>query len=328
MDRRLVLAPLISLGILSLIPPLLGFNNYYLLLASLILLYTTMVSAWNIIGGFAGQLDLAAGAYHGIGIFVTGLLFIFYRVTPLIGIFLGGAVASLLAVAIGYPTFRFGLREVWYALSSLALVVILYKLFLVWESVGGTIERYLPKVGFSWFYLTFPGNYLYYYLMSALLLAATIAINIRIRYSRLGYYLLAIRENEEAAEMLGIDVRRYKLYALMIYSFIVGLTGGIFVLMLGYVHPVLFDSWISIQTAILGIVGGLGSIAGGPIIAVILLAIAEYLRVRFGGYIPGLHQILFAIILMLIVLFKPGGIGEWLDSLWHRITARRGMEVA
>jgi len=323
MDRRLLITPLVTLLILGGIPPMLRFNNYYLLLATLILLYTTMVSAWNIIGGFAGQVDLAAGAYHGIGIFVTGLLLIFYGVTPLLGIFLGGAVAALLALGIGYPTFRFGLREVWYALSSLALVVILYKLFLVWESVGGTIERYLPKVGFSWLYLSFPGNYTYYYFMSALLLVATIAINIRIRYSRLGYYLLAIRENEEAAEMLGIDVRRYKLYALTIYSFIVGLTGGIFVLMLGYVHPVLFDSWISIQTALLGIVGGLGSIAGGPIIAVVLLAVAEYLRVQFGGYIPGLHQIIFAIILMLIVLFKPGGIGEWLDALWRRITIGR-----
>jgi branched-chain amino acid transport system permease protein len=320
MNRRLLVVPTISLGVLSLIPLILHFNNYYLLLASLILLYTTMVSAWNIIGGFAGQIDLAAGAYHGIGIFVTGLLFIFYRVTPWIGIFLGGAVAALLALMIGYPTFRFGLREVWYALTSLALVVILYKLFLVWESVGGPIERYLPKVGFSWFYLTFPNTYTYYYYMSALLLVATIFLNIRIRYSKLGYYLLAVRENEEAAEMLGIDIRRYKLYALMIYSFIVGLTGGIFVLMLGYVHPVLFDSWISIQTAMLGIVGGLGSIAGGPVIAVVLLAIAEYLRVRLGGYIPGLHQIMFAIILMAIVLFKPEGIGDWINTMWRKLS--------
>lgn len=305
--------------ILALVPLVLQFNNYYLLLAGLILLYTSMVSAWNIIGGFAGQLDLAAGAYHGIGIFVTGLLFIFYKITPWIGIFVGGVVAVLFAILVGVPTFRFGIKEVWYALSSLALVLILYKLFLVWEDVGGTIERYLPNVGFSWYYLRFPNNYTYYYYMTVILLIACIIINIKIRNSKLGYYLLAIRENEDAAEMLGIDTRRYKLYALIIYSFLVSLTGGIFVLMLGYVHPVLFDSWISIQTAVLGIAGGLGSIVGGPIISIVLLILAEYLRVTLGSYIPGLHQVIFAIILMLVVLFKPGGIGEVIDKFVSRV---------
>lgn len=151
----------------------------------------------------------------------------------------------------------------------------------------------------------------------------TLLVNIKVRYSKLGYYLLSIRENEEAAESLGIDVRRYKLYALIIYSFLVSLTGGIFVLILGYVHPVVFDSWVSIQTAILGIVGGLGSITGGPVIAIILLTLAEFLRVSLGGYIPGLHQIIFAIILMVVVLYKPEEIGVWINKLWSRV---RGMK--
>jgi len=317
--RAQLLSLLTFIAVLIIVPLALQFNNYYLLLASLILLYTSMVSAWNIIGGFAGQLDLAAGAYHGIGIFVTGLLFIFYNITPLIGMFLGGIVAVLFAILVGIPTFRFGIREVWYALSSLALVLILYKLFLVWEDVGGTVERYLPNVGFSWYYLRFPNNFTYYYYMAVILLIVCIFVNIKIRNSKLGYYLLAIRENEDAAEMLGIDTRRYKLYALIIYSFLVSMTGGIFVLMLGYVHPVLFDSWISIQTAVLGIAGGLGSIAGGPLVAVVLLILAEYLRVSLGSYIPGLHQVIFAIILMLVVLFKPGGVGELVDTLVARI---------
>lgn len=322
MNRKVVLPPIALTILLGIVPLIVAFNNYLVFVAALIVLYTSMVLAWNIIGGFAGQLDLAAGAYHGLGIFVTGLLFIFFNITPWIGMFVAGLVCVGFAVLIGYPTFRFGLREVWYALSSLALVVILYKLFLIWEDVGGTIERYLPKVGYSLFYLRFPANYTIYYYMSVVLLAITLFVNLKIRHSKLGYYLLAIRENEEAAEMLGIDVRRYKLYSLMIYSFLVSFTGSIFVLMLGYVHPVMFDAWISIQTAILGIVGGLGSIAGAIVSSFVLLTLAEYLRTTLSGYLPGFHQVVFAIILMLVVLFKPEGIGDWINKLWMRVRRR------
>lgn len=322
MDRKIILPPIALLTFLGIAPILMAFNNYLVFVAALIVLYTSMVAAWNIIGGFAGQLDLAAGAYHGLGIFVTGLLFIFLKITPWIGMFVAGLVSVGFAILVGYPTFRFGIREVWYALSSLALVVILYKVFLVWEDVGGTIERYLPNVGYSIFYLRFPANYTVYYYMSVILLAVTLIVNLKIRYSKLGYYLLAIRENEEAAEMLGIDVRKYKLYSLIIYSFLVSFTGSIFVLMLGYVHPVMFDPWISIQTAILGIVGGIGSIAGGIVSALVLLTLAEYLRSTLSGYLPGFHQVVFAIILMLIVLFKPEGVGDWINKLWMRVSKK------
>ncbi len=309
MDKKRFLPTLAFLIPLALYPIFIGFNNYFLNVGTFIVIYATIVAAWNIICGFAGQLDLGAGAYMGMGIFVTGILLLWWNITPLIGIIVGGLAAAALGFVIGYPTFRFGVREVWYALSSLALVSILQKLFLVWEQVAGPVERRLPYFSGEWYLMRFYNFSIYYY-MSLALLIITLLLNVKIRYSKIGYYLLAIRENEEAAEMLGVDVRKYKLLALLIYSFIVGLTGGIFVLIAGYYHPSLFDPWISIQTAILGIVGGLGAIYGAPLTALIILGIQEYLRFTLGGIIQGLHLIVYAVILILVVLFKPEGISE------------------
>lgn len=305
---------------LAVFPTIISYNNYFLNVGTFIVIYATIVAAWNIIGGFAGQLDLGAGAYMGVGIFTTGILLLWWNITPIIGIFISGLAAAALGVIIGYPTFRFGIREVWYALSSLALVSILQKIFLVWEEVAGPVERRLPYFAASLYHLRFY-NYAIYFYMALALLAITLILNVKIRYTKTGYYLLAIRENEEAAEMLGVDVRKYKLIALMIYSFIVGITGGIFVLIAGYYHPTLFDPWISIQTAILGIVGGLGAIFGAPLTALIILTIAEYLRFTLGGIIQGLHLIIYAIILILVVLFKPEGLSEFFYSVYRYIAA-------
>lgn len=313
-----VLPYIILTIILALVPSALGFSNYFTLLAAIILLYTTMVVAWNIIGGYAGQLDLAAGAYHGIGIFATGVLLLWWNITPWIGMIVGGILAVGMAVLIGYPTFRFGLREVWYALSSFALVFILQKFFLIWEEVGGTVEHHLPFYEWSLYHLRFGQNYVYYYVILGLFIL-TLIVTVRIRYSKLGYYLLAIRENEDAAEMLGVDVRKYKLIALSIYSFLLGLTGGIFVVMIGYYHPSLFDPWISLQTVLIGIVGGLGSVVGPALTAIIVLGISEYLRVTLGGLIPGLHLVIFAVMLMLVVLFKPEGLAPIFEGAIRRI---------
>jgi branched-chain amino acid transport system permease protein len=309
---------------LAAVPFLVGLNEYYLFLVTLILLYTTIVVAWQLIGGYGGQLDLGAGAYHGLGAVVTGFLMVNYGVSGWVGLLVSGAAAAGVAFLIGYPSFRLGLKEVWYALSSLALVLILQKIFLLWTDVAGPLERYIPYAEFDPVFMR-AGTKIFYYYITAALLAATFLIVSRIRRSKTGLYLISIRENEEAAEMLGVDVRRYKLQALMIYSFIAAVTGGIYASMVGFYHPTLFDSWISIQTATLAIVGGLGHLLGPPIVSIILLTVQEYLRITLGAVIIGLHQVIFGIILVVIIMFKPDGLGPLIDSLARRfpVSVRR-----
>ncbi len=309
-------------AILLLLPLLLGLNDYYIFLSTLILLYTTIVVAWQLIGGLGGQLDLGAGAYHGLGAVITGYFMVYHGLSGWVGLVLSGLAAAGIAFVIGYPSFRFGLREVWYALSSLALVLILQKIFLLWPDVAGPLERYIPYAEFDPFFMRSGYKSFYYYITLAVL-AATFIIVFRIKRGKTGLYLLSIRENEEAAEMLGVDVRKYKLFALMLYSFITAITGGIYASMVGFYHPVLFDSWISIQTATLAIAGGLGHFWGPPITSVILLSIQEYLRITFGAVIIGLHQIIFGVILIIIILFKPDGLGPLIDNLTARLVRQQ-----
>ncbi len=304
--------------VLALVPVFLGFNFYYVLLATNVMLAASLVAAWNIIGGYAGQLDLAASAYMALGAVITGHLLASFGLTPWIGMFIGAAVAVGVAVLVGYPTFRFGIKEVWYALLTSALVVIMMRIYYL---IYGSFETYIPHMEPEWLYLTFRRYEVYYYML-ATMLVIIIWVNLKIKDSKLGYYLAAIREDELAAEALGIDVRRYKLYALMIYAALAGLVGGIYITLTGILSFRLFDPWLGIVTAVMGIVGGLGSIGGAVLAAVILRSLEEYLRGAIGATYPGSHLLVYGLILILVGVLKPEGLASLLDYLKKKIIRR------
>ncbi len=290
---------------LALVPFILGFNQYYILLAATSLIFAVFVVAWNIIGGYAGQLDLAPIAYVGIGGIVAAQLLKYYGITPWIGMFIGAGASMLLAAAIGYPTFRFGIKEVWYALLTASLVVILNNIAHLPQFLG-SLDHYLPaKTG--WYYLIFTDYQNLYYVILAVLIA-TIVINLKISNSKTGYYLRAIREDELAAEALGIDVRKYKLKALMTYAGIMGFTGYLYIVLQGTYSYHTFDSPTSLTIAIMGIIGGLGSVAGAFTSAIFLKTVEEYLRSTIGATIPGLYLLIYGILLIVVGIFKPEGI--------------------
>lgn len=307
----------IALGI----PYVLRTNQYQVLLATTVLLYGVMATSWNIVGGLAGQLDFAAFAYLGIGAFVSGTLFIRFNLSPWFGMFIGGLVASGFALLIGIPLFRFGIKEVWYALTTSALVEILKVAFNMWEKVGGPVERCLPYFSGSWQHMRFVTYAPFYYIMLTMLVIALL-VNQRITNSKLGYYLKAIGEDETATEVLGVDNRDSKLKALVYYSFLIGMTGGIYASMYGYIHPSFFNGPESTKVAILGIVGGRG-ITFGPLLAALLLVGAqEFLRASLGGEFSGLYLLIYAIILIIVVLFKPRGIATIFQDIYQKFKTK------
>ena len=314
--------------VLGLIPPALGFNIYYVLLAAISLSVTIMVAAWNIIGGYAGQLDLAAPVYFVVGSFVTTHLLVFYHVIPWVGIAAGALVTVVLAIILGYPTFRFGIKEVWYALLTAALVVIMQRIawFIMtsyyYPILGSNevyISQYIPKDANPWLYLYFPMNYTIYYYIFLALLVFTVWLNLRIKRSKLGYYLAAIREDELAAEALGIDVRRYKLSALMIYAAILGVAGGFHIMMIGILAYKNFDPWLGIVIAVMGIVGGLGSIEGAVMSGLMLRTIEEWLRSSFGAIIPGIHYLIYGVIIIIVAVLKPEGLAAVINYVKEKL---------
>jgi len=312
---------LIGLAIVLLVPVLIRRNQYHMVLVTTVLFYSVLATAWNIIGGMGGQLDLAAGAYLGLGAYTAGTLLLRWDVSPWLGMILGGGVATGFAVLVGLPLFRFGVTEVWYALSSSALVEVLRVLFQMWEGVGGPTERYLPYHTWSLYHMRFASYAPFYYILLAMLLIA-LFLNHRISKSKLGYYLFALGENEDAAEVLGVDARACKLKALMIYAFIVGAAGGVYACLYGFLHPNFFSSSMSTETAILGIVGGMGITYGPLVAAVLLVSFREFLRASLGGQFEGLYLALYATILILIALFRPQGIATFIRDAYGKAISR------
>ncbi len=300
------------------LPVFIGKNQYTTLLATNVLLYATLATAWNIIGGMGDQLDLSAGAYLGIGSFTAGTLLIRYGFSPWIGMFLGGLLAVGLSLVVGLPLFRFKVREVWYALASSALVEVMRVTFLMWEEVGGTTERFLPMYSDNlsrFIHMRFVSYIPYYYILLVLLVVAYL-ITVRIRKTKLGYSLLALSEDEDAAEVLGVNVRSTKIKALMIYAFLIGMVGAIDVCIKGNLHPSAFNAVQSTEVAILGIIGGIGITHGPLLAALIMVSTREILRAQLGGGLEGLYMVVYAVVLILIAIFRPDGFAGILQQLF------------
>ena len=319
------LAGSIVLAAAALVPLVLGHSQYNMILATTVMLYAVLATAWNIIGGIGGQFDLAAGAYVGLGAFVTGTLLTRWNITPWLGMLVAGAVAALFAASVGFPLFGFKIRDLWYSLSSSALVEVLRVVFLMWAAVGGPTERYLGGSGSQLYRMRF-GTYIpYYYLLLVMLVISLVLVN-RIRQSKLGFSLLALGEDEDAAEVLGVNVRASKLKALMIYAFIAGMVGGIYACIYGYIHPSFFATDLSMEVAILGIVGGLGITWGPATAALIFVSMREFLRARLGGEMAGLYLVVYAIVLILVALYQPLGLAPLAMRGIERLKSMMGVK--
>ncbi|MEZ0394146.1 MAG: branched-chain amino acid ABC transporter permease [Desulfurococcaceae archaeon] len=284
-------------------------NTYYLLFVINLTYFASLVLAWNLVGGYAGQLDLAAAAYMALGGIVASVLTDSWRLNPLLSMLLGGAAAALLAAAVGAPAFRFGVKEVWYALMSATLVVILNNAA---RLIMGPYEYYLSVRPIA--------SYDQLFLATLLLLVATLLVNYAIAASRAGYYLRAIREDELAAEMIGVDTWKYKMFALVVYAFIVGFSGYLYVALVGYFYTYrFFDSSVALSIALLGIIGGLGSVEGCLASAFVLRGLGEYLRASLGSTIPGLHLLLYGAVLIAVGIFEPEGFAGIARRIWKVI---------
>ncbi len=314
-SKKYIIGILVVGAVLAVIPFATSFDQYTILLLATALIYGIFVVAWNIIGGYAGQLDLGAFAYIALGGIVASQLMIVYGITPWIGMFLGAAASAGLAIIIGIPTFRFGIREVWYALLSAALVVIMNNIFHM-PQVLGSLDHYLPSVS-GWFYLEFPTYENIYWFVTVALMFVML-INLMISHSKVGYYLRAIREDELVAEALGIDVRKYKLVALATYASILGFMGYVYVVLQGTFSYHTFNAPESIGIAIMGIIGGLGSIAGTLVSGFSLKLIGDYLRGSLGATIPGLNLLIYGLLLVIIGIFEPDGFAGIYRKYFHK----------
>jgi len=281
-------------------------DKFYLHVLIMMLFYASISSAWNIVGGFAGQLSLGHAAFFGIGAYTSTLLFINLGVSPWIGMVIGGALATLVAGAIGYPSFR--LRGPFFTLVTIAFAEVLRILTLyAHDFTKGSIGISVP-------FRPAVGNFIFrqvsaYVYVALAFLAITVLVSLWIENSRLGYYLAAIREDEDAAQALGIDAARYKLVAVLISGFLTALGGTFYAQYIFYIEPFqTFSLDFSVLLAMMAIIGGLGTVWGPVAGAFLVTPLQELLQAQLGGELQGLHLVVYGTVLIVVVILLPQGI--------------------
>lgn len=311
----------------SLFIPVIPMNSYTLHSIIMILFYAYLATCWNIVGGFAGQLSLGHSAFLAIGAYCSTLLYIYLELTPWIGMLIGGFIAALIAVLIGIPSFR--LKGAYYAIATIAFAQGLLVILVTVKNIGtvnlgaaeGLMVPLMPESTFLDF--QFFSKIPYYYIILTFLLVV-LFISWWIERSKLGFYLMAVREDEEAAKALGINVQKVKLIAAGISAFFTAIGGTFFAQLIRYVEPATIAGFdLSAQMVFLAIVGGLGTVFGPLVGAILLTTIGEITRVYLGDTIQGLHLVFYGVAVVLVILYAPKGIVETLKNVFEKLMNKK-----
>lgn len=309
---------LIPIGLFLLLYPLVVKSIVYADIFVMFCLMAGLGGAWNIIGGYGGQFSIGHAGFFGIGAYASTLLYLHYTLSPWIGMIVGGILSAIVSLFVFYPCFR--LRGVFFTMASLAFAEILMILSTYWTSLTrgnvGLLILFKPGLAHMMFNEKMPYAFL---ALSYMLLV--VAVSIIIKKGKLGSYLNGVREDEDAAESLGVKSARCKAYAMMISSFLTAIGGTIYAQYVQFIDPgTLFDVNLSVRLALLPIIGGMGSVIGPLIGSALLTPLDTILRSWLGGHYAGLGFLTYGIVLIVCVLTLPEGILRWVkDNLYPAI---------
>jgi len=279
-------------------------------LAVLILMAAQLGVAWNILGGYAGQISLGHAAFFGVGSYTATLLFMNFGISPWIGIPAGGLLAALIGGVVGWSCFK--LKGHYFAMATIAIAEIVQIGFNNWEYAGAAVGLSLPMTERGWRVMIFGDKASYYYLALGLLVLS-LAVNFAIERSFLGYYFRAIKDEPDAARSVGVGLTIFKQIALFASSFLTAMGGGLYAFKELYIDPPsVLATGLSIKMALSAILGGVGTLFGPVVGAVILTAIEEGSRALLGGSGRGTDLILYALIIIGVAIFYPRGVIGWL----------------
>ena len=309
---------------LALLPlALLADDAHWLNIIAFTYLMGALAAAWNIIGGFGGQFSLGHGVFFGIGAYLGARLYVAYDLSPWLTILPCAVFAALLAMLISWPTFR--LRGPFFAIATLAFNEVAFVIANHFESLtGGPRGIMIPfKAGFA--NMIFRERWQYAVLMFAFL-ALVMGIVVLLRRSRLGYYLLAVREDEDAARASGINVLSVKLQGMGLSAGLTAMGGTLFAMYLRFIDPpTIFNlQEVGVKFALLSLIGGVGTVAGPLLGAALIIPFENFLRAELANALPGLNLAILGLLMVLAALFmKRGVVGAWRDlMLWFQ--ARKG----
>jgi branched-chain amino acid transport system permease protein len=302
-------------------------NDYLITVLILIFYFAYVGQAWNLMMGFAGQLSLGHALYVGLGAYAAAALYVHFGISPWLGLWASVAVAASTGGLIGLLAFRFGVAGVYFAILTIAFAEFARLAFDHWSWVGGSAGFFLPVANYAKNDLiNLRGSpTMFYYVLLAMTVAAFLLCHALLR-SRAGYYWLAIRESPEAAQALGINLFRYRMYVVVLSAAMTSLGGVVFAFYYNNLFPEqVFHISRSIELILAPIIGGIGTLFGPIVGAFLLTALAEGLDeiMRTVGLdVPGVKQIFYGLCLLVVVMFLPDGVWPPLAKLL-RLDGRR-----
>jgi branched-chain amino acid transport system permease protein len=291
-------------------------DPFYLHIFIMVLFAAALSSAWNLIGGYGGQLSLGHTAFFGVGAYCSSILFLNFSLSPWVGMLLGGLLASGLSIIVGYPCFR--LKGAFFALATLAIAEVLRILSINFDDLTkgsmGIRIPFRPSIVNFIFY-----DKISYAYIALCLLFLMLAISLAIGRSKMGYYLVALKEDEDASKVIGINTIKIKLLAIILSAFFTAICGTFYAQYILFIEPdAAFSSELSVHMALVAIIGGVGTAAGPLFGSLLMTPLGEFLRSALGGEYRGLHLIIYGIILILVVMLIPKGIHDWVKIGFER----------
>ncbi len=316
--RRALVKYAVGMAVLLLPLGLLVDDAHWLNIIAFTYLMGGLAAAWNIIGGFGGQFSLGHGVFFGIGAYAAAKLYVAFDLSPWLTVLPIAAFAALVAVLISWPTFR--LRGPFFAIATLAFNEVAFVIAHNVESItGGPRGIMIPfKAGLA--NMIFRERWQYALLMFGFV-AMVLAITIVLRRSRLGYYLLAVREDEDAARASGIDVLGVKLRGMALSAGLTAIGGTLFAMYLRFIDPpTIFNlQEVGVKFALLSLIGGIGTIAGPLLGAALIIPFENFLRAELANAVPGLSLAILGLLMVLAALFMKRGVMGAIDDLVIRL---------
>jgi branched-chain amino acid transport system permease protein len=299
---------LIVLGVIALVFPLVVRSDYYQHVVIMALMWVVIGSAWNLLAGYTGQVSFGHAIFFGTGAYAAGICAAKLGISAWWGMAFGGIVAMILALFVGWVCFR--LRGPYFALATLAGGEIIRLIATNWESLTGGMVGILIIP-------TFRSKLPYYYLALALAFLCICVIYVVMK-TKWGYYFISIREDQDAAESLGINTTLYKNVSLLISAFFTGMAGAFYMNYMAFIDPhVVFSlHYISIMAILVGIVGGVATTMGPAVGAFLMVGVQETFRSAFFGLAPKwisqAHALVFGLLVIFVIMFLANGIvGDW-----------------
>ncbi len=297
-------------------------SSYYLHIATLALIYVALCSAWNIVGGIGGQISLGHSLFVGLGSLLASALLLKLGINLWLGMLIAAVLSGAAGAMIAWIDFRFRLGHLSFALITLAFAEMAEIVAIGWDFVGGASGLLLPHDMGNFLAFQFGGGKGSYW--AALTVAVVcVTANLAILNAPLGYALRCIRNNEDAAQAIGVGLLRTKMLAMVISAVLTSIVGTVYARYLAFVDPYqLASPLITVEIVLFATVGGLGSAFGPALGAIVLVPLGEILRGKLGGVLPGLHALIYGLIVIATIMLSPRGLLALFASRWTRKAAR------